>query len=137
MIYQYKIKTIDGIRYICGSSLIAEKEGPTEPYQFSKPFNRRLHQEGRLLWAIRENPDYDPEIDHIDDRYIIEYDPVQPTAEELEAEKQAVTKQKLIAELPDIILQNKDNPEALAQALCERAKQIEVEVKDEPRRGAY
>jgi len=48
--------------------------------------------------------------------------------------KQAAIKRKLAAELPDIILQNKDNPEALTQALCERAKQIEVEMKDEPRR---
>ena len=49
------------------------------------------------------------------------------TAEQLEAEKQAAIRQKLTTELSDIILQNKDNPEILAQALCNRAKEIEVE----------
>jgi len=49
------------------------------------------------------------------------------STEELEGERQAAVKRQLIAELPDIILQSKDNPEALAQALCDRVKQIEVE----------
>ena len=48
------------------------------------------------------------------------------SAGELEAERQAAVKRQLVADLPDIILQNKDNPEALAQALCDRAKEIEV-----------
>lgn len=48
------------------------------------------------------------------------------STEELEAEKQADVKRQLVEELPDIILQNKDDPAALAQALCDRAKQIEV-----------
>jgi len=34
-------------------------------------------------------------------------------------------------ELPDLILQNKDNPETLTQTLCSRAKQIEAEMKVE------
>ena len=51
------------------------------------------------------------------------------SVEELEIEKQAAVKRQLVAELPDIILQNKDNPEALVQALCDRAKQIDKEVK--------
>ena len=48
--------------------------------------------------------------------------------EELEIERQMTVKRQLVAELPDIILQNKDNPEALVQALCDRAKQIETEI---------
>jgi len=48
------------------------------------------------------------------------------SVEEIEMEKQLEIKRQLVAELPDIILQNKDNPEVLAQALCDRAKEIEV-----------
>jgi len=49
------------------------------------------------------------------------------SAEQAEAERRVAIKRQLVDELPDIILQSKDNPEALAQALCNRAKQIEVE----------
>ena len=55
--------------------------------------------------------------------------------EELEAEKQAEVKRQLVDELPDIILQNKDNPEALVQALCDRAKQIETETTSDHERN--
>lgn len=51
------------------------------------------------------------------------------SAEELESEKQSAIKSQLVAELPDIILQNKDTPGMLAQALCDRAKKIEAEIK--------
>jgi len=40
-------------------------------------------------------------------------------------------KQQLRNELVDIILQNKDNPAALAEALCARAKEIETENHEE------
>jgi len=135
MIYQYDVQPIGGKQYISAVRLISEKgEIYTENQLTKAPRGDLRGPTGKLQWTIRENPDYDPKTDHIDDRYIIERDPILPTNEELEVEKQAVIKRQLVAELPDLILQNKDTPEALAQALCERAKQIEVEVKDEPRR---
>ena len=54
--------------------------------------------------------------------------------EELEIERQMTVKRQLVAELPDIILQNKDNPEALVQVLCDRAKEIEVEITNDHKR---
>ena len=129
---RYDIKTINGKNYIVQSQLISTKEGPKEFYEFTKPFAKNLVNEyGKLQWTIRENPDYDSETDHMDDRYIIEQKPIQPTTEELEKERKAAVKRQLVAELPDIILQNKDNPEALVQELCDRAKQIDVEIKNE------
>jgi len=131
MIFRYNVQLIYTKYYITGSQLVSEKGTPSAAYEFTKAFDQPLLSKNeRLQWTVRENPDYDPKTDHIDNRYIIERDPILPTNEELEVEKQAVIKQKFIAELPDLILQNKDTPEALAQALCERAKQIEVEVKD-------
>ena len=65
-----------------------------------------------------------PEYDEQNDWIVIKKR--EKSAEELEAERQAAVKRQLVADLPDIILQNKDNPEALAQALCDRVKGIEV-----------
>ena len=78
---------------------------------------------------VGEYLEYDPENDCI----IIKKR--EKSTEELEAERKAAVKRQLITELPDIILQNKDNPEALVQALCSRAKQIEVEIKNETGRN--
>jgi len=129
MIFQYETKEINGNIYITGSRLLAERGQPGKSYEFGSAFNRKItDQNGQFQWTIRENPDYDPKTDHIDDRYIIEHNPILPTPEELEAERQAAIKRLLVAELPDIIFQNKDNPAVLAQALCDRAKQIEVEI---------
>ena len=128
MIFQYLTRKINGLDYIRGSRLISEKGTPSNLLEFSKAFSGELcDANNKLQWTIRENPKYDPEVDHIDDRYIIEHDPIQPTVEELEADKQAVIKRQLVTELPDIILQNKNTPGLLIQALCDRAKQIEVE----------
>jgi len=57
------------------------------------------------------------------------------STEELEVERKIAVKRQLIAELPDIILQNKDDPAALAQALCDRAKQIETETTNDHERN--
>jgi len=61
-------------------------------------------------------------------QYLIEE--LEITPEKREAKRKIAIKRQLIAELPDIILQNKDNPEVLAQKLCSRAKQIEVETNE-------
>lgn len=53
--------------------------------------------------------------------------PAPPTPEELEIERAAKVKQRLLDEFPDLVLQNKDNPGQLVAALCDRAKAIEVE----------
>jgi len=127
MIFKYDVCKIGEKTYISGSRLISERGSPEGEYEFSKPIRDLLSDTDKALqWTIRDNSDYDPEVDRIEDRYIIERDPIQPTTEELEAKKQAAIKQQLTAELPDIILQNKDKPGVLAQALCDRAKEIEV-----------
>ena len=51
------------------------------------------------------------------------------------AEQQRLIKKQLVDELPEIILQNKDNPEALVQTLCDRAKQIETETTSDDERN--
>ena len=43
-----------------------------------------------------------------------------------EEQRRIMLRRQIMADLPDIILQNKDNPDALVQALCDRAKQIET-----------
>ena len=134
MIFKYIITTINSLNYISGSRLISEKGTPSGNYEFTKPFGsmgdlrvRNLTDEnGKLQWTIRDNPDYDPETDHIDDRYLIEHKPILLTADEKETKRAAEAKAKLAAELVDLIYANKDNPDALAQALCERAKEIDA-----------
>ena len=83
---------------------------------------------GGVGWyEIEREPDFTSEhleYDEQNDRVVIKKR--EKSIEQLEAERQAAIKQQLVADLPDIILQNKDNPEALAQALCVRAKEIEV-----------
>jgi len=133
MIVKYTTKIIGDKTYIIGSRLISEKGSPSEKFEFSSPFAQDLlDARGKLQWTIQENPDYNPDTDHIDDRYLIEHDPIQPTAEELESARRDVIKQKIAADFPDLVLQNKDNPTVLAQVLCDRAKQIEAEIQEAP-----
>ena len=130
MRYKYEIQVIGQKKYIKAVHLISEKEEPTGEYEFSRALkNNLLDENGKFQWIIRENPDYKPETSHIDDRYLIEHDPILPTAEEIEAERRAKIKRQLQTELPELILQNKDNPENLAKVLCDRAKQIEAGTK--------
>jgi len=130
MRYKYEIQVIGQKKYIKAVHLISEKEEPTGEYEFSRALKDNLLDEnGKLQWVIRENPNYSPETDHIDNRYLIEYDPISPTAEEIEAEHQRKIERQLQAELPKLILANKNNPAALAQVLCDRAKQIEAGTK--------
>lgn len=135
MIFQYSTRKLNGLDYICGSRLISENGLPIGPLEFTKALSGGLFDsKGKLQWTIRENSDYDPKTDHIDNRYIIECDPIQPTVEELKAKKQAAVRNQLVTDLPDILLQNKDNPEALVQALCDRVKEIEVEITNDHKR---
>jgi len=128
MVFQYKITIIGNRRYILSSELISETGAPRESFQFTQPFTLELrNEEGKPQWTIRENPDYNPETDHIDHRYIIEYDPLEPTIEEIEAKCREKIKHQLQNGLPDLILANRDNPENLAKALCDRAKELEKE----------
>jgi len=130
MIFKYNTQSIDKKVYIVGSVLKDVEGSPSGEYEFSKGFTETLTNEnGKLQWVIRENPNYSPETDHIDNRYLIEYDPISPTAEEIEAEHQRKIERQLQTELPELILQNKDSPENLAKVLCDRAKQIEAGTK--------
>ena len=67
------------------------------------------------------------EYDEVEDQIIIKKR--EKTAEQIKAEQQQEVKKRLKEELPDLILQNKDNPAGLAKALCDRAKQIEAGTK--------
>lgn len=51
------------------------------------------------------------------------------TVNEKEEERQAQVKGQIAAELPDLIFQNMNNPDTLAQALCDRAKEIDQLIK--------
>jgi len=130
MTFLYRTQQIGEKTYITGWKFVDPKRSPKEPYEVTRTIRRPLMDENRRFqWTIRENPDYSPETDHIDDRYLIEYDPILPTAEEIEAEHQRKIERQLQAELPKLILANKNNPAALVQVLCDRAKQIEVGTK--------
>ena len=97
-------------------------EGKEIPYQSSR-FRR---EEG--WYPLEHEPVFGKEYleyDEAKDQIVIKKR--ERTPEVIETERQAKIKQQLRNELPDIILQNKDNPGALVQALCDWAKQIEVE----------
>ena len=117
-------KILDSSNYRLSWDNIKDRyDGDGQKIDYESPFHRKedgwyeLEREPNLLVEYLE---YDEQNDCI----LIKKR--KKGVEELEAEKQAVVKRQLIDELPDIILQNKDNPEALAQALCDRAKEIEV-----------
>jgi len=67
------------------------------------------------------------EYDETEDRIVIKKR--QKTAEQIEIEHNRKIKHQFQAELSELILANKDNPENLAKVLCDRAKQIETETK--------
>ncbi len=133
MIFQYDVQEIDEKLYIVGSRLTSENGNPTEEHEFSQPFTEDFADEnGKLQWTIRDNPDYNPETDHIDDRYLIENKSIPLTAEEIETKRLMEVKAKISAELPDLIYANKDTPAALAAAMCDRVKEIDAETTIEP-----
>ena len=129
MIFRYQTYERGGKTYIVESVLVSATEQPSKPFECTRPFIQDLRDKhGKFQWTIRENPDYNPQTDSVDNRYIIEKDPIQLTNEELKAEHQQKVRQQLQGELTDLILSNKDDPEGLAQALCDRAKQLEKEM---------
>ncbi len=128
MIFKYDVQEITGKFYIIGSRLTSENGNPTKEHEFSQPFVEDFTNEnGKLQWTIQSNPDYNPEIDPIDDRYLIEHKPIPLTAEEAETKRLMEVKAKLATELPDLIYANKDDPAALSKALTDRAKEIDAE----------
>lgn len=133
MIYECTIRKINGLDYISGCKLVSEKGTPSEPLQFSrKPYHGGLSDKNRKpQWTIRENPDYDPKVHHVDQRYIIEK-VIIPLSD---VEKQKYRKQKvvqnLMGEIAELIYDFRKTPEIVIEALCNRAKEIEQEVKHE------
>ena len=104
MIFKYNIRLIAAKNYITGWRLISEDRVPSEEYEFTKPLSELLRDENdRFQWTIQDNPDYDPEVDHIDDRYIIGNDPIPLTPEELQAKQEAQGKADYIAVMPDLV----------------------------------
>ena len=80
-------------------------------------------------YALEREPDFLTEYleyDKTGDRIVIKKRKKSP--EQIQAERRWKIKQQLQGELTDLILSNKDDPEGLAQALCDRAKQLEKEM---------
>ncbi len=128
MIFKYETKKIDSLIYVMGSRLISESGTPSEKYEFTQPFMQEVNDANRKYqWTIIDNPDYDPKTDPIDDRYLIEHKPIPLTAEEAETKRMTEVKAKISAELPDLIYANKNDPSALAAAMCDRVKEIDAE----------
>ena len=125
MIYKYDIKEINGLQYIKGSRLISEKGMPSEDNEFTGPFGPRnqfevrniTDENGKYQWTIRDNPDYNPETDYIDDRYFIENNPEPFTPDEIVQQKDKEKKDQLDVEYPqDKILELQDQAiQALAR----------------------
>jgi hypothetical protein len=93
------------------------------------PYESDIYRKEDGWYSLDREPDYK-------EREYLEYDPVEDrviirkrilTEENIEKRRQALIKQQIKDELPELILQNKDNPAQLAQALCGRAKQLEEE----------
>ncbi len=133
MIFKYGVKEIDEKFYVTKTALLSESGTPKEEYELTEPLTEPLLDENhQLQWTIRDNPDYDPEVDHINERYLIENKPIPLTSQEIETKRMVEVKAKLAAELPDLIYANKDDPAALAAAMCGRAKEIDAETTIEP-----
>ena len=118
MIFKYDVKKINGLNYIIGSRLIEEFGNPSEEHEFKKPLGKSLLDENdKLQWTIRDNPDYNPETDRIDDRYLIEHNPIPKTPGEIAQEEKQAKKDRLDAGYPqDKILELQDQAiQALAK----------------------
>lgn len=118
MIYKYDIKEINGLQYITGSRLIEEFGYPSEEYEFAMPFGQeQIDENGKYQWTIRDNPDYNSETDHIDDRYLIEHNPELFTLNEIAQKEEKEKKDQLDAEYSqDRILELQDQAiQALAK----------------------
>ena len=83
-------------------------------------------------YELEREPEIDEclEYDKVEDRIVIKKR--EKTSEMVEAEKRVRVEGQLREDLPNLIFQNKDSPEVLAQALCDRAKQIEAEIQEAP-----
>lgn len=98
------------------------------PVEYESPSHKK--EDG--WYPIEREPDRQTEYLEYDEKAdCIVIKKREKSTEVLEAERAAKIKQQLKDELPDLILQNKDSPEQLVAALCDRAKQIEVETKIE------
>jgi len=84
------------------------------------------YQRSEGWYEIEREPGEDERLEYDEQNACIVIKKREKSAEQAEAERRVAIKRQLVDELPDIILQNKDNPEALVQALCNRAKEIEV-----------
>lgn len=93
----------------------------------------RLKEDG--WYELEREPGIDEYLEYDEQNDCIVIRKREKSAEQLEAERKMAIRMQLIDELPDIILQNKDDPEILIQALCARAKQIETETTNDLERN--
>ncbi len=110
---KYLCDVIDGKTYLRGLCCPGEdySDWVTVETEFWAD-NKFLDENGRPRWRV-----YSP--DDIRD------EPLPMTAAEEQHEHERGVKAQLAIELPDLIYANKDDPAALSQALCDRAKEID------------
>ncbi len=110
--YLYRLKTINNKQYCMGWEVINQPvDGVTV---FSEPLpNPREDEYNNPLYRIEDGQ---PILDLID-----------PGPEIKEAKRVQKVKAKFAGELVDLIYANKDDPAALAAAMCDRAKEIDAE----------
>ncbi len=129
MIWKYYFRSINQLNYLTGTEFVSNNSPDIfATDEFPKPFAESIFDVNvKPQWVFNINPDYNSEIDPIDDRYLIEHKPIPLIAEEIETKRLMEVKAKISAELPDLIYANKDDPAALSKALTDRVKEIDAE----------
>ena len=136
--YKYVIEDINSKRYIRGYSVTTKPPDYLTIFPLAPDMPLGKHDEyGQYQYRLVSNPDFGKLIDvgmeeqQPDIREYIGcvYDPIDPGPEVKEAFRVEKVKAKFSGELVDLIYANKDFPASLAAALCDRAKEIDAEVK--------
>ncbi len=95
------------------------------------------NENGKLQWTIQSNPDYNPEIDHIDDRYLIENNPI-PTPEPTPQEVENQIQEQLASEGKQLIIKD-ENGDVRWRIVANEIGHLQVEVDppDQPHIGEW
>ena len=136
--YEYVIEDINSKRYIRGYSVTMKPPDYLTIFPLAPDMPLGKHDEyGQYQYRLVPNPDYGKLIDvGMDEQQpdIREYlgcvlDLIDPGPEVKEAFRVEKVKARFAVEMPDLVYANKDEPASLAAALCDRAKEIDAEVK--------
>ncbi len=134
--YEYVIEEINGKRYIRGWLVSMESPDYLTIFPYKADMPKGKHDEyGQYQYRLVPNPGYGKLIDvGMEEQQpdIREYlgcvlDLIDPGPEVKEAKRVEKVKARFEVELPDLVYANKDNPAALAAAMCDRMKGIDAE----------